>query len=144
MGYQTNFTGELKFNRQMTPLELAWIEKCMGFDLPHNFEGYIYPHGKPHYVQLEVTKSGTGIQWDGSEKFYDAVQAVNFVIDNARREIPDFSLSGQLEARGEDIGDHWFLKIGVDGFAECVNAPSIGDAVTCPNCNHKFPLNTVD
>jgi hypothetical protein len=113
----------------------------MGFDLPENLEGYIYPHGKPHYVQFQVTKDKSGIEWDGNEKFYEAVKATNFVIDNVRREIPDFSLSGQLEAQGEEIGDHWFLAIGDDGFAHRVEAPKSGDNVHCPHCNHEFQLN---
>ena len=144
VGYQTDFTGILRFTRPMTLLELAYIEKQMGFDLPDDLKGYIYPHGKPHYVQLEVSNDKSGIQWDGNEKFYEAVNAVNFVIDNARREIPDFGLSGQLEAQGEEIGDHWFLVIGEDGYAKRVDAPKIGDKVTCPNCDHEFALDNFE
>lgn len=140
MGYSTDFTGALKFTRPMTPTELAYVETLMGFDLPEDFNGYIFPHGKPHYVQLEVSKDKTGIKWDGNEKFYDAVEAVNFVIDNARRQIADFGLSGQMEAQGEEIGDHWFLVIGEDGFAKRVEAPKVGDVVTCPHCDNEFLL----
>lgn len=140
MGYSTDFTGELKFNRAMTPMELAYIEKQMGFDLPGDLKGYIWPHGKPHYVQFELTEDKSGIKWDGNEKFYKSVEAVNFIIDNARREIPDFGLTGQLEAQGEDIGDHWFLVIGEDGFAKRVDAPNVGDTVECPHCAREFIL----
>lgn len=140
MGYQTDFKGELLFTRSMKTMELAYIEKHMGWDLPSDLEGYIYPHGKPHYVQLKINKEKTGIRWDGDEKFYKAVEAVNFVIDNVRIEIPDFGLTGQLEAQGEEIGDHWFLVIGPDGFASRVDAPKIEDKVTCPHCGEKFIL----
>ena len=120
---------------------MAYVQTLMGFDLPSDFKGYIYPHGKPHYVQLGLTTDKTGIRWDGNEKFYDAVEAVNFVIDNARTRIPDFGLSGQFEAQGEEIGDHWFLTIGDDGFAKRAEAPKVGDNVICPSCGHKFLLN---
>jgi hypothetical protein len=140
MGYSTDFIGELRFTRVMTPIELAYIERQMGFDLPEDFNGYIYPHGKPHYVQFELTQDKTGIRWDENEKFYKAVEAVNFIIDNARREIPDFGLTGQLEAQGEQIGDHWFLVIGKDGFASRINAPKAGDKLTCPHCGEEIVL----
>lgn len=140
MGYSTDFTGILKFNRAMSNMELAYIEKCMGFDLPDDLEGYIYPHGKPHYIQLQVSKDRLGIQRDNSEKFYKAVEAVNFVIDNVRREIPDFGLTGQLQAQGEEIGDHWFLTISDDGFAKKIDTPKLGDKVRCPNCSCEFDL----
>jgi hypothetical protein len=141
MGYSTDFTGSLKFTRVLTEPEQAYIQTLMGFDLPEDFKGYTHPHGKPHYVQLEITTDKTGICWDGNDKFYDAVEAANFVIDNARTRITDFGLTGQLEAQGEEIEDHWFLTIGDDGFATRVDAPKAGDKITCPDCGHEFLLN---
>ncbi len=124
MGYTTQFDGSLKFNREMTEPELAFIKSMFWLEGDYSAP-WIHPHGKPHYIQLELTKDNDGIQWDGSEKFYDAVEAVNFIIDNAKRQITDFALSGQLLAQGEEVGDIWRLKIDGDGFAKRVNVKVI-------------------
>jgi hypothetical protein len=55
-----------------------------------------------------------------SEKSYEMVESVNFVIANARRKIPDFGLKGALRAVTEFEPHLWWLKIADDGWARQV------------------------
>jgi hypothetical protein len=52
-----------------------------------------------------------------SEKTYDMIAGVNFIIVNARTRIPDFRLQGTLAADTEFKPYIWFVKIGKDGLA---------------------------
>ena len=52
-----------------------------------------------------------------SEKTYDMVAGVNFIIVNTRTKIPDFGLKGMLAADTEFEPYLWFVKIGKDGMA---------------------------
>lgn len=145
MGYSTDLDGELKFNRILTADELAFIKSMFWLECDdYEKEGWIHPKGKPHYIQIEFTDDFSGIKWDGSEKFYEAVAAINFIIANARTKIKDFTLSGQLEAHGEEHGDHWFLVIGDDGWAEAIDAPKVGEKVKCPHCRKEFVLEATE
>jgi hypothetical protein len=66
---------------------------------------------------LRITDDGKGLEYC-AEKSDEMVEAVNFIIANARRKIPDFGLKGSLFADTEFEPYHWLLKINSDGWAE--------------------------
>jgi hypothetical protein len=143
MGYQTEFRGELKFNRELTGSELAFLKSMFWID-DDKMDGYIVPEAKPHYVQLCLTDDFTGIKWDGSEKFYKAVEAVNFIIVNMKARYPDFALTGRMTAQGEDFEDRWELVVGEDGLAHQVDTPLAGRTIRCPHCDQKISVDEAE
>ena len=73
------------------------------------------------YIQFKVTDDLCGIEWDGNEKFYNPVEAVNTIIINMQDKFPEFGLSGTLEAFGECASDVWLLVV-QDGVAHNFDA----------------------
>ena len=63
-----------------------------------------------------MSDDGRGLVYR-SEKTYDIVAGINFIIVNARTRVPDFGLTGMLTADTEFEPYHWFVKIGSDGMA---------------------------
>jgi hypothetical protein len=70
---------------------------------------------------LIITKDKRGLEYS-SEKSYEMVEGVNFIIANARQRIPDFGLKGQLRAITDFEPYHWYLRIGEDGWAHQVKS----------------------
>jgi hypothetical protein len=61
------------------------------------------------WCQWEITGNGKFIEWDGSEKFYESVEWMKYIINNF---IGDkYSCNGKIEAQGEDEDDHWWLIV---------------------------------
>lgn len=141
MGYTTKFSGELKFTREPTVTELAFVKSLFWIeDKEITGLGLKFSRGRPHYVQFEFTDNFDGIKWDGSEKFYKPVEAVNFIIENLRERFSDLGLKGTMAAQGEECDDRWLLVIGEDGWATEVRQPLTGQKVTCPECRTTFIL----
>lgn len=140
MGYSTQFKGELKFTREPTAKELAFIKSMFHVDDEQAKELGLVGAEHISYVQFEFTDGFDGIRWDGSEKFYKAVEAVNFVIDNAKAHCNGLSLTGSLAAQGDEPDDRWILVIGDDGRATRSEQPVVGQKITCPHCQAKFLL----
>lgn len=73
------------------------------------------------WCKWEPTEDGTKIEWNGNEKFYDSVEWMQYIIDHfigdnpiAKSDLPFLNkhvLHGQIEAYGEERGDHWFLVV---------------------------------
>jgi len=115
MGYTTRFTGTLKFKNELTIQQLIKLKEYFDTDSRK------HPEWGPqafNYIDLELAKDASGLQWDGSEKTYGMVEAVNFIITEMQKEFPDFSLTGSMLAQGEEIGDIWRLIINENGIAE--------------------------
>lgn len=69
--------------------------------------------------------SANGIEWDGGEKFYNAPEWMQYIIDHfigpepiAKKVDPEnFSflqghdVNGEIEAQGENYDDHWLLVV---------------------------------
>ena len=157
MGYDTRFSGTLRFTRKLSGPELEWLEQVleaghyqesddeaeeavermvqsqrrpdgptfyMGPDMADTrakSRGFIIREGlDPHNARdLVITDDNLGLRY-ASEKSYNMVEAVNFIIANARTKIPDFGLKGQLEAFTEFEPHHWYLSVGQDGWAHQV------------------------
>lgn len=116
MGYTTQFSGILKFTKPLTAEEELALQPMMGEDtddLKKNDDiDFVMPEGwRGGYIQLEIAKDKSGLQWDGSEKFYNAVETVNSVIMTMQKKFPGFGLKGGLLAQGEETGDIWKLLI---------------------------------
>jgi len=137
MGYNTQFKGELKFIVEPTVPMIAKLNSIFGADPREHPE---WNAGRDSgYIDLMLNKDFTGIKWDnGCEKTYYLEKSVNIVLEQMRKEWPEFGLSGSMLAQGEDIEDRWELYIGEDGLAHKRDVPLIGAQITCPHCRHKF------
>lgn len=138
MGYNTTFTGVLKFTNDPTARQLARL-KPMFCEDNQKFGGN--NHG---YIDLRLADDFSGLEWeDETEKTYDLEKNVNVVIDFMQKEFPDFGLEGELLAQGEEPDDRWRLVI-VDGRSQRIEWPRVGDKMICPGCGHKFFINEAD
>lgn len=137
MGYNTEFKGKLEFTCEMTAPMLAKLNSFFGEDPREHPEwGLGRDSG---YIDLRLTKDFTGIEWnDETEKTYFLEKSVSLVINEMRKEWPQFGLKGALVAQGEDVDDRWQLVIGDDGLAKKVEVQIVGTKVRCPECDHKF------
>ena len=68
---------------------------------------------------MRITRDGRGLEYC-SEKTYDLVAGINFIIVNGRKFVPGFGLTGSLFASTEFEPYHWLLKINAEGWAEQV------------------------
>ena len=65
----------------------------------------VSPSGQPGlWCQWVPSEDGTGIEWDGGEKFYDYVEWIRYVIDNFL-EPWGYIVDGSVEWRGEEWDD---------------------------------------
>lgn len=137
MGYNTRFKGELNFTCEMTAPMLAKVASFFGEDPREHPE---WKMGKNSgYIDLAFTKSFRGIRWDdGTEKTYYLENSVNLIIDQMRKEWPQFGLSGALLAQGEEIEDRWELAVDATGRAERRPIAIPGTKITCPHCLGDF------
>lgn len=113
MGYTTQFSGTLKFTKPLTAEEELFLSTICNDEMMHtdDLPNCIKPKNYRGYIQLVISQDKSGIEWDGNEKFYDAVDAVNTVIMTMQEKFPDFGLKGGLIAQGEEVGDVWKLLI---------------------------------
>jgi hypothetical protein len=71
----------------------------------------------PHYAcHLRISDDKTGLV-HCSEKTYDMIGGVNFIIANGRAKIPGFGLKGSLYASTEFEPYDWLVKINDEGWA---------------------------
>ena len=136
MGYSTKFLGELRFTNELTAKQIALLSTFMGEDCRCHSE---WDTKDMTFIDLEINNDFTGIRWDGSEKTYDLVEKVNFIIKMMQSKFPSFGLTGEIQAQGEGFDDRWILRI-VDGIAVGIETPFIGDKITCPHCEEEFIL----
>jgi hypothetical protein len=137
MGYSTQFNGELKFTSELTAKQLAKVKSICGEDCRQHPE---WQASHLTYMDLELTKDFSGIRWNDSEKTYDLTEKVNLLIRLMRQEWPDFGLSGQLFAQGEDFDDRWALVMTSPALAETKEIIITGQRVRCPRCECEFIL----
>lgn len=142
MGYDTQFSGQIKIPDNTNFKQLRLLKKYLGVnlrragipkELQKQAEGLTY-------IDLELNWDDSALEWDGSEDTSDLDKKIDFLTDLMRLEDPGFKFSGTLEAQGEEIGDCWTLVIKDDGYTEIIERPLIGDIVTCPECEHQFTL----
>jgi len=141
MGYSTSFTGELKFTKELKASELAELNKFLGEDCRDHPD---WEASHLTHIDLELTKDFSGLQWNGAEKTYDLVEKVNFIIEQMKNKYPDFDLTGELLAKGEDVEDVWRLVIENGEALEKKIDLSQKRKVTCPHCEEEFFLEKND
>lgn len=137
MGYSTTFTNELKFTTDLKASELAELSKFLGEDCREHPE---WGGSGLTYIDLELTKDFTGLKWNGAEKTYDLVAKVNLVIGKMKEKYPDFGLTGELTAQGEEVGDIWKLSIENNIAYERKIQFENKKLITCPHCEEEFFL----
>ena len=140
MWYTTNFEWKLTFVGDVTAKQLAklktylWEDMRDHSDWVNNFNGT--------YIDYCLLEDFSGIEWNGSEKSYDMVDKLNFVLDEMRKEYPEFSLEWQLNAQWEEIGDRWVLVM-EDWVAVYREVVMTGKKIQCPHCEREFYLEEV-
>lgn len=69
------------------------------------------PHDQPGlWCQWVPTEDGTGIEWDGNEKFYQYTQWLNYLIVNFLAPW-GLTISGKVRYQGEDHDDRGAIEI---------------------------------
>lgn len=131
MGYHTEFSGELKFVSKLTAKQKAAIIDICGEDCREHPE---WGNLELDFIDLELNKSGTGLEWNGGEKSFDMVGQVNVVIREMRKRWPKFGLTGALLAQGESVKDRWSLRINETGWAFA----DYQSVIVCPHCGHNI------
>lgn len=129
MGYSTDFDGVLTFKEPLTSDALGYLNTFLD-ERSDEIDAY---------VDLEITKDFKGIKWNGAEKTYYMVEAINFITEKMREKYPEFELEGQFNAQGEDFSDRWVLDM-VGGKAVKKEVVLKGKIITCPNCEEEFEL----
>lgn len=128
MGYTTNFDGRFDLNKPLTVPDSnelkAWAEE--------RHEGASYPG---YYCQWVPTGDGTGITWDGGEKFYEYVEWLEYIIEHFL--VPKgYVLNGAVRYQGEEIGDVGRIEVKDNKVAQ-VELDATG-VIECPSCGEKF------
>lgn len=135
MGYNTDFTGEFKFNRELVGSEIAKLQSFFGEDCREH-QNWVNSAGLYH-VNLEFIEDYSGIRWDGMEKTDDLTDYINMILDNIN--FPNFELTGRMLAQGEDIDDRYELVV-ENGRIKRRDIIRSGKKMVCPNCEEEFYL----
>lgn len=137
MGYSTSFSGNLIFAKELKASELSELNKFLEEDCRDHPE---WGNTNLTYIDLKLNNDFNGLEWNGSEKTYDLVEKVNFVIDKMQNKCPDFELTGELLAQGEEVGDIWRLVMENNvAYARKIDL-SHKKKITCPHCDKEFFL----
>jgi hypothetical protein len=132
MGYSTDFFGSFKLDRPLDEVTKTFLQKFAETRrMKRNIQGYgvdgeFYVDGKGSFGQdhdatvVEYNQppstqpslwcqwvpnaEGTEIEWDGSEKFYNYVEWIQYLIDRVLAP-KDYVLNGEVEWQGEERDD---------------------------------------
>lgn len=135
MGYNTDFKGRLEIVHPLTEEQITHLDTILDEDCRDHPE---WETDGLYYVDLVLSSNAKYLEWNGAEKTYDLDQLVNVVITQMRKKWPEFSLSGEMFAQGENFDDRWILRIEEDGFAHKIRIKFAGKTTTCPHCGEKF------
>ena len=147
MGYTTEFSGMLNVDPPLSEREIEFLKKFSETRRMDRERGPYFvdgngdfgqerdpdirdfnrpPEGQPGlWCQWVPTEGGSGIEWDGSEKFYNSAQWMAYLISHFIGEKPaakarhpeEFGflsghrVSGRIYAAGEETGDDWRLDV---------------------------------
>lgn len=142
MGYTTTFNGQVAVEPPLNPAEIAYLahfadsRRHQRPDGPYNTRNYGWgelaedAYNRPHdgqpglWCQWIPTADGTGIEWDGNEKFYQATAWMRYVIDHFLKPGAhaqgqpgfeaftfDHTVTGLIKAQGDEPGDTWELIV---------------------------------
>lgn len=140
MGYTTQFQGVVKITPELKTSQVKFIQGMFG-DMrewnPEEAKRLDFT-----WFDFEFNEEMDGLQWDGTEKFYDADTKMQYLIDRAVEKYPELSFNGILQAQGEEIDDRWQLVVN-DNKVKKVEVTLKGKIITCPRCEEKFELEEV-
>jgi len=108
MGYNTDFTGKLHLPEGVKQEVIEEVRKHLYVESENGDVELMFEH----YDEIVLI-------WDESEKTYNLDEQINGLIQGVRKKFPDFTLTGELHAQGEDPDDRWILRM-VDGKAVVV------------------------
>jgi hypothetical protein len=142
MGYSTTFEGTTTITPPLNPAETTYLRQFADSrrhqrpEGPYSTREYSYsdlghpaynqpPEGQPSlWCNWEPTEDGTGIRWNGAEKFYNATEWMQYLINHFLRPNatakgkPDFekftfdhTVTGLIKAQGDDPADAWELLV---------------------------------
>ncbi len=142
MGYTTEFEGHVTISPPLSAEEVGYINKFSESRRMHRKKGPYYlgtgPYGQDReadvinynspdptqpglWCQWAASESGETVQWNGTEKFYEADRWMEYLIEHfigpkpkAAEKLPFFTghtVSGSILAQGEEISDRWTLKV---------------------------------
>lgn len=142
MGYDTKFKGVLRFVHEPSVAQIKALNDLAGEDAREHAADWALTATEARnlsYIDLRVTRSLDGLEWnDETEKTRGMVEAVNLVTRLMRAKWPEFQLTGELKAQGEDSDDRWILRMDEHGVAFKIDDKPTGLKVACPECGHKF------
>ncbi len=107
MGYNTEFQGILEFTKPLTKEEKEKLQTFMGADCREHPE---WNATDLTWIDLAISDD-KGLVWDGSEKTYHMIEKINLILEEMRKDFPNFGLKGRLQAQGEEMGDIWGITI---------------------------------
>ena len=143
MGYTTEFQGTITVEPALSAEDIAYLKKFAdtrrmdstlspyyvdrgGFagqdHTPDVIDYNRPPPGQPGlWCKWEPTEDGTGIEWNGAEKFYDSAEWMAYLIDHFVGRFPKakgelsflkgHTLNGTISAQGEEPDDMWLLHV---------------------------------
>lgn len=142
MGYTTSFEGQVAIEPPLNPTEIAYLRdfaesrRHQRPEGPYSTHDYGWgevdssdynrpPEGQPSlWCNWESTDDGTGIRWNGAEKFYDATKWMQYLIDHFLKPGAhaqgqcgfeeftfDHTVTGLIKAQGDEPDDKWELVV---------------------------------
>lgn len=141
MGYTTKFEGTIWFSRDLTVREYRELEKLADYDSKDDgtYEQHTEtPETLPNsYLQWEPNKDGTGLVWNGAEKFYDYIHWLRWLIKHYFKP-RGITLNGELHWSGEEIDDNGILVVADNKVTSKKLTLKSQGLVCCPNCGERF------
>ena len=106
MGYTTNFEGSFEFSRELTEKEMDTIN-----EFSEERHGELKPYsGMPGFWCDWSTPDGKILSWNGSEKFYNYTEWLQYLIDNFF-ESWNIKLNGKVFWSGERVTDVGTIEV---------------------------------
>lgn len=134
MGYTTQFDGIIQFDRELTVEEMNDLKQLAEEPYESDFFKKFAETKPDAYLQWYPTEDGTGLEWDGGEKFYKYVEWLEWLMQYFF-EPKEIRCSGIVNWQGEEIGD--VGKITVSNNVVTTEEIKI-DTVECPHCGEVF------
>jgi hypothetical protein len=137
MGYSTEYEGQLKFTKELTASQIAYLNQFLGEDIrDHRDWGFeeLVPN---YFIDLKFTPNFDGLEFTGAEKSNCMEHTIGFLLAQMRSKYPSFGLTGDILAQGEDIDDRYRIEVR-DYLVTKVPVVTKRRKVTCPECDHTF------
>lgn len=107
MGYTTELYGKVGFDK---PLTVAQKKELEDFAEARHGDTEADKGMPGYYCQWIPTEDGTGLAWDGNEKFYDYVEWLEYLIKTFL--IPwGITCNGDVEWYGEESDDRGIIRV---------------------------------